>query len=226
MVRNAGDPNSPQRREALSELLQTYWYPLYGFIRRQGYEANQAEDLLQGFIAALLERDALKNVRAGEGRFRNFLLVCLRNFMASEASRAAAQKRGGGKQVLSLDFEDAVARYQHQPAHEATAEKLFERDWALELIQQTFSRLAEEWKQHGKESHFAKLSPYLVGADERASYAETATELGTSEGAVKTAVHRIRARFRQLLCEQVSATLASDELLEDEIRRMFAALDV
>jgi RNA polymerase sigma-70 factor (ECF subfamily) len=226
VVRHAGDPSSPQRREALAELLQTYWYPLYGFIRRQGYDSNQAEDVLQGFIAGLLERDSLQNVRAGEGRFRNFLLVCLRNFMASEASRAAAQKRGGGARVLSLDFDDAMTRYHLQPAHEATAEKLFERDWALELIQQTVSRLADEWRQQGKESHFAQLSPYLVGAEERASYAATASALGMTEGAVKTAVHRLRARFRQLLCEQVSATLANDELLADEIRRMFAALNV
>jgi RNA polymerase sigma-70 factor (ECF subfamily) len=226
MVLDAGDPSSPRREQALAELLQVYWYPLYGFIRRQGHNAVEAEDLLQDFIARLLEKEALQNVREGQGRFRNFLLVCLRHHLASEAERANAQKRGGGKRQFSLDFDTADARYRNEPAHAATADRLFERDWALELIQQTFRRLAAEWQKQGKMKQFAALNRFLIGSAEAGTYAAAGREIGMSEGAVKTAVHRLRARFRQLLCEQVSCTLANDELLEDEIRRLFAALSV
>jgi len=226
MVLQAGDPNSPVRQQALSELLQSYWYPLYGFIRRQGRDAVEAEDLLQDFVTRLLEKDLLQGVREGQGRFRNFLLVCLRNYMTDEASRSGALKRGGGVRKLSLDFESAGVRYRSEPSHEATAERLSERDWALELIQQTFGRLSAEWESQGKSRHFTALSKFLIGSSTDATYAATGVELGMSEGAVKTAVHRLRGRFRQLLCEQVSATLSSDELLEDEIRRLFAALGV
>jgi RNA polymerase sigma factor (sigma-70 family) len=226
MVLHAGDPNSPMRQKALAELLQAYWYPLYGFIRRQGRSAVDAEDLLQDFIARLLEHGSLKNVREGQGRFRNFLLVCLRNYMADEAARATAQKRGGGRRGLTLDFESAAGRYQMEPVHDATADRLFERDWALELIQQTFGRLAAEWQEQGKTKQFAALGKFLVGSSGDATYAAVGVELGMSEGAVKTAVHRLRGRFRQLLCEHVSATLENDDVLEDEIRQLFAALSV
>lgn len=224
MVLEAGDPSSPRRQEALAELLKAYWYPLYGFIRRQGHNAAEAEDLLQDFIARLLEKDGLRDVRQGQGRFRNFLLVCLRNHLACEHERANAQKRGGSARKLSLDFHTADRRYLMEPSHDATADKLFERDWALELIQQTFQRLAAESTEQDKSDQFSALSKYLVGAEDAVPYAATARALGTSEGAVKTAVHRLRTRFRQLLCQQVSATLADDELLEDEIQRLFSAL--
>jgi RNA polymerase sigma-70 factor (ECF subfamily) len=226
MVFQAGDPSSPARDEAFAELLRLYWYPLYAFIRRQGHNAHQAEDLLQSFLARLLENESLQQVRQGQGRFRNFLLVCLRNYMTNEAERANAQKRGGGKRTLSLDFESADSRFQFEPAHQVTAERLFERDWALELIQNTFSQLSCEWRGQGKSHQFDALSKFLVGTAEGVTYAAAGRELGMSEGAVKTAVHRLRARFRQVLCEQVSATLADDELLDDEIRRLFEALSV
>jgi DNA-directed RNA polymerase specialized sigma24 family protein len=127
---------------------------------------------------------------------------------------------------LSLDFDTANSRYRHEPAHDTTAERLFERDWAIELIEQTFHRLASEWQQQGKTEQFAALSKFLIGTANGATYAATGAGLGMSEGAVKTAIHRLRGRFRQLLCEQVSTTLASDEILEDEIRRLFSALSM
>jgi RNA polymerase sigma factor (sigma-70 family) len=226
VVLQAGDRNSPLREQALAELLQSYWYPLYGFIRRQGYSAEAAEDLLQGFIARLLEKDSLRNVQEGRGRFRSFLLVCLRNYLASEAERTSAQKRGGGSHALSLDFETADSRYQLEPSHDVTAERLFERDWALEVIEQTFARLKAESAAAGKDRQLATLSKYLIAAESTPPYAAAAESLGMSEGAVKTAVHRLRARFRELLCDEVAATLGKDDLLEDEIQRLFAALRV
>jgi RNA polymerase sigma-70 factor (ECF subfamily) len=226
MVLQAGDRNSPEREAALAELLQAYWYPLYGYIRRQGYEAHAAEDLLQGFIARLLEKDSLRDVQEGRGRFRNFLLVSLRNYLASEVERSRAQKRGGNSRVLSLDFKAADARYQCEPSHDVTADRLFERDWALGVIEQTFARLAAESSEADKGRQFAMLSKYLASTTTAPSYAEAAVELGMSEGAVKTAVHRLRAKFRERLCEQVATTLGNDDLMEDEIHRLFAALRV
>jgi RNA polymerase sigma-70 factor (ECF subfamily) len=224
MVLQAGDHNSPQREQALADLLQSYWYPLYGYVRRQGYPADRAEDLMQGFMTRLLEKDSLRNVREGRGRFRSFLLVCLRNYLTSEVERTQAQKRGGNSRILSLDFATADARYQHEPSHEMTAARLFERDWALEVIEQTFARLKAESNGNAKERQFAVLSKYLIATEASPPYSAVAAELAISEGAVKTAVHRLRARFRELLCDQVAATLDSDDLLEDEIHRLFAAL--
>jgi RNA polymerase sigma factor (sigma-70 family) len=226
VVLQAGDRDSAERDAALAELLEAYWYPLYGFIRRQGYNEHEAEDLLQGFIARLLEKDSLSHVGEGRGRFRNFLLVCLRNYLAGAVEQASAQKRGGGRRPVSIDFQGAGARYAHEPAHELTAQRQFERDWALELIGQAFSRLKAEWNSTGKEKQFTALSKYLVGAEPAPSYAAVAAKLGMTEGAVKTAVHRLRGQFREALCEQVAATLDHDDLLEDEIRRLFAALSV
>ncbi|MFO0789946.1 MAG: RNA polymerase subunit sigma-24 [Pirellulales bacterium] len=226
IVLQAGDRNSPEREQALAELLQSYWYPLYCYIRRRGHQAAAAEDLLQSFIARLLEKDSLRGVRAGQGRFRNFLLVALRNYLASESERAHAQKRGGNVRTLALDFEAADARFRREPSHNVTADRLFERDWALDVIEQTFARLAAEWGTASKQKQFAVLSKYLINSNAAPPYSAAASELGASEGAVKTAVHRLRSRFRQLLCEQVATTLGNDDLMEDEIRRLFAALSV
>ena len=226
MVLQAGDQDSPHREQALSELLQAYWHPLYCYIRRQGYQQAAAEDLLQAFVANVLERNSFSKVHAGRGRFRNFLLVCLRNFLASEAERAHTLKRGGATRALSLDFEGADARYQLEPSHDLTAERLFERDWALGIIEKTFATLSGQWTQAGKVKQFEVLSKYLVAAQSDPTYADAAAQLGVSEGAVKTAVHRLRAQFRELLCEQVMSTLGNDDLLEDEIRLLFSALSV
>lgn len=226
MVLQAGDQNSPQREQALAELLKAYWQPLYRYIRRQGYQAAMAEDLLQAFMANVLEHDSFRNVQAGRGRFRNFLLVCLRNFLNSEAERARAAKRGGSTQLLSLDFAEADARYQLEPSHDLTADRLFERDWALDVIEKAFAALANQWQQAGKQQQFEVLSKYLIATRPVQPYAEVAAQLGMSEGAIKTAVHRLRAQFRELLCEQVMATLGNDDLLEDEIRLLFSALSV
>jgi RNA polymerase sigma-70 factor (ECF subfamily) len=226
MVLQAIDRNSPFREEALAELLQAYWYPLYGYIRRRGYDAHTAEDLLQAFLASVLEKDSFRGVQQGQGRFRNFLLVCLRNFLVSEVERARALKRGGNLRIGSLDFAGADARYQLEPSHNITAERLFERDWAQGIIEQTFARLAGEWAKSGKARQFQILSRYLITTSAAPSYAEAAAKLRTTEGAVKTAVHRLRAQFRELLCQHVVTTIGNDDLLEDEIRHLFSALSL
>jgi RNA polymerase sigma-70 factor (ECF subfamily) len=224
VVLQAADRSSPEHRAAMAAMLQVYWYPLFVFIRRQGYDVHQAEDLLQGFLTRLLEKDLLQNVGEGHGRFRNFLLVCLRRFLANEAEREQAAKRGGGTAKLSFDFAAADARYRHEPADELTPQRQFERDWAIELLERTFQRLAEAWSAAGKHELFSTLKEFLVAPREGASYAATAQRFGMTEGAVKTAVHRLRAQFRQILCDEVAATVDRDELLEDEIRRLFSAL--
>jgi RNA polymerase sigma factor (sigma-70 family) len=213
-----------RQREALGELVSQYWQPLYGFIRRQGHAAHDAEDLLQGFLTRVVEKESLRRAAPGHGRFRNFLLVCLRHYLANESERARALKRGGAVRAWSLDVAGAEAALGREAADELTPQRRFDRDWAVEVLEQTMGRLAESWAEAGKAKQFAALAPYLSGAGETASYAEAATRLGSSEGAVKTAVYRLRQEFRRLLCEQVAATLDRGELLEDEIRRLFAAL--
>jgi RNA polymerase sigma factor (sigma-70 family) len=205
-------------------MLQLYCYPLYTYLRRQGHNMHEAEDLLQAFIARMLEKEFLQDVAAGRGRFRNFLLVSLRRFVASEQERASAQKRGGQSALHSLDSQEADRRYASDPAHELTAERLFDRAWALQLLHQALARLNESWQSAGKAEVFNTLKGFLLPQHGEGSYRQAAQRLGMTEGAVKTAVHRLRAQFRQILCEQVAATLDRDELLEDEIHRLFAAL--
>jgi RNA polymerase sigma-70 factor (ECF subfamily) len=205
-------------------MLQLYWYPLFSYLRRQGHNVHEAEDLLQAFIARVLEKDVLQDVAAGRGRFRNFLLVSLRRFMAGEHERASAQKRGGQSAIHSFDLRDADRRYASDPAHELTAERLFDRAWAMQLLRQSLVRLNESWQLADKAEVFKALKGFLLPQHGEGSYREAAQRLGMTEGAVKTAVHRLRAQFRQILCEQVAATLDRDELLEDEIHRLFAAL--
>jgi RNA polymerase sigma factor (sigma-70 family) len=211
-------------REALAEMLEGYWHPLYFYLRRRGCEVHQAEDLLQGFILRMLEKGYLENVVSGRGRFRNFLLVSLRNYLASDHERTSAQRRGGQAITHSLDIQAAEGRYQADPAHELTAERLFDRAWALGLLEQSLVRLSEAWRMAAKERQLEALKVFLAPHSEAISYREAAGKLGLTEGAVKTAVHRLRTQFRQILCELVAATLDREELLEDEIHRLFAAL--
>jgi RNA polymerase sigma factor (sigma-70 family) len=224
LVMRAASGDSQRGREALAEMLEGYWYPLYFYLRRQDYDVHQAEDLLQGFVLRMLEKGYLANVISGRGRFRNFLLVSLRNYLASDHERTTAQKRGGRAITHSLDIQAAEGRYQADPAHELTAERLFDRAWALGLLEQSLARLAEAWRVAGKGQQLELLKSYLVLQSETISYRDAAEKLGLTEGAIKTAVHRLRTQFRHILCDLVASTLDREELLEDEIRRLFAAL--
>jgi len=224
MVLAARERGSPAAQAALAELCRTYWYPLYAFIRRQGHSADLAQDLTQELFSRLLEKDFLGTVQPDKGKFSSFLLACCKHFLANERDRQRAQKRGGGAALLPLDFGSAEERYTREPFHELTPEKLFERRWALTLLDQVLARLREEMRQQGKLQTFDRLKQFLMGEKNKVSHAQIAEELGMTEGAVKVAVHRLRKRYRELLREEIAQTVDDPGQVEDEIRALFAAL--
>jgi RNA polymerase sigma-70 factor (ECF subfamily) len=224
LVVAARDGSASEAREALAALCGTYWYPLYAFIRRQGHGADEAQDLTQGFFAQLLERDFLDSVDRAKGRFRSFLLAACRHFLANEYDRARAQKRGGGRAMLSLDFQAAEGRYSLEPAHELTPEKVFDRHWALTLLDQVLSRLRDEFTRAEKAGLFERLKGYLTGERSAGPYAQAAAELDMTEGALKVAVHRLRRRYRELLQEEIGRTVSDPAEVKEEIADLFAAL--
>jgi RNA polymerase sigma-70 factor (ECF subfamily) len=201
-----------------------YWYPLYAYVRSRGHSHDRAQDLTQEFFATLLEKDGLAAVEQGKGRFRSFLLAACQHFLANQHDREQAQKRGGGRQFVPIDFQGAEGRYRHEPAHGETPERLFERRWALALLERVLARLRAEYEASGRGRLFERLKARLTGGDAGVPHAEAAEELGLSEGAVKVAVHRMRKRYRELLREEIAQTLDDPGQVEDEIRSLFAAL--
>lgn len=210
--------------EAVASLCEAYWYPLYAFTRRRGYDRDDALDLTQGFFAALLEKDYLDDLRSGEGRFRSFLLAALKHHVSKQRERDQALKRGGGHTILSIDADTAERRYRHEPAHEWTPERAYERSWALTILKHVERRLASELDGEGKAEMYRRLGPAALGRRPPRPHRETAHALGISEDAVKMAVLRLRRRFGRLLREEVAKTVASDEQVEDEIRSLLATL--
>ena len=196
VVLSAGDKDSPRSAEALEKLCQAYWYPLYAYVRRRGYSPEDAQDLTQEFFARLLDRNAVATVSPDKGRFRSFLLASMNHFLADEWDKARAQKRGGGQAPLPLQFDTAETRYGHEPADQVTPEQSFERRWALTLLDTVLNRLRATYEQEGRAELFAALNPCLVGDRTAQPYAELAVKLGVSEGTVKSAVHRLRQRYR------------------------------
>jgi RNA polymerase sigma-70 factor (ECF subfamily) len=212
-------------REALTTLCETYWYPLYAFLRARGHRTEDAEDLTQAFFARVLEKNAIGRADPARGRFRSFLLSSLTHFAANEHDRDVAKKRGGGAPALSLEFERAEGRFQLEPVTDDTPEKIFDRRWALTLLDRVLSRLQTEGgRGGGGETQFAVLKNYLTGEEPQLRYADTARELGMSEGAVKVAVHRLRRRFRDLVRDEISHTVSLPEEIEDELRHLWAAI--
>jgi RNA polymerase sigma factor (sigma-70 family) len=201
---------------ALEELCRTYWYPLYAYVRRRGYEAHEAEDLTQEFFARLLTKNYLADVEREKGKFRSFLLASLKHFLANEWDKARAQKRGGGQTFVSLDAE---TRYRQEPADELSADKLLDRQWALALLDLVLTRLEAETDA----TQFAALKSFLTADKDTIPYAEVAGKLRTTEGAVKVAVHRLRKRYRALLREEIAHTVAGPAEVDEEIRHLFAA---
>lgn len=220
----AQDRGAPEAGAALAELCRAYWYPLYAFIRREGHSADDAQDVTQEFFARLLEKDYLATVDRARGKFRSFLLAACRHFLSNERDRVRAQKRGGGRHALSLDFPGAEQRYSREPAHDLTPEKLFERRWALTLLDQVLARLREEFVRSEKAALFHRLKGFLMGQKDAGRYRQIAEELGMSEGAVKVTVHRLRKRYRELLQEEISRTVHDPGQVEEEIRDLFVAL--
>jgi RNA polymerase sigma factor (sigma-70 family) len=224
LILAARDRASPRAREALSALCQAYWYPLYAFIRRQGHSADAAEDLTQEFFARFLETDFLAAVDRDKGRFRAFLLAACKHFLANRRDHDKAQIRGGAHRIVSIDTTEAEGRYRLEPVHHLTPEALFERRWALTLLDQVFEQLRHEFDQAGKSDQFEALKSTLTGDRCGVPYARIAERLGTTEGAVQVAAHRLRRRYRAALRARIAATVDDPARIDDEIRDLFAAL--
>jgi RNA polymerase sigma factor (sigma-70 family) len=220
----AGQAPTVDSREALARLCELYWYPLYAYVRRWGYDADQAQDLTQEFFARLLEKHYLRAADPARGRFRSFLLASLKHFLSNERDRAGAVKRGGRATVVPLELENAEGRYCREPADSETPETIYERRWALTLLERTLARLRHELEAAGKQALFARLEGHLTGDQETLPYADLCAELGMSEGAIKVAVHRLRRRFGALLREEISETVSDSAEVDDEIRQLFQAL--
>ena len=221
---SARDPLSPHADAALETLCRAYWYPLYAYVRRLGHAPADAEDLTQEFFRRLLEKEWLLSADPGKGRFRTFLLVALKRFLANEWKRASRQKRGGAVPLLPLDTEVAEHRYLAEPAAALPADRLFERRWALTLLERTMDRLRAEYGRAGKAAEFQELKRFLTADRSAIAYAQIAGELALTEGAARVAVHRLRRRFREVFREETAHTVAAAEDVDEELRYLLLAL--
>ena len=222
LVVAAGDPHRKEAQPALVSLCENYWYPLYAYLRRRGYSADEAQDLTQEFFVRVLEGRYLDRADPEKGRFRSFILTSLKFFVADEQDRHRARKRGGGV-LVPLEFSSGEERYQREPAHHETPERIFERRWALSLLDRVVERLRNEFVHHGRPEHFERLKMFLLGQSD-APYAALAREMNTSEGALKVAIHRLRKRYRELFRQEIADTVADPTEVESELRYLAAVL--
>ena len=206
--------------EALETLCRSYWYPLYAYVRRQGHGVQDAEDLTQEFLARFLARQYLQRADPCRGRFRAFLIQSLKHFLVNEWARARAAKRGGAQTPHSLDAPAMEERYQAEPADEQSPDRLYEKRWAITMLERVVERLRGEFATAGKAALFEQLKDVLWGEKHALSYAQLGAEAGLSEGALKVAVHRLRRRYRELLREEVSQTVASEAEIDNELRHL------
>jgi len=223
LVVAAGKRSLPSSDQAMAALCQAYWFPLYAYARRRLEDIHLAQDLTQEFFTRLFEKNILASAQQERGRFRGFLLTAFKNFLANEGDKTRAQKHGGGIVPLSLDFSAGDSRYAREPSHTWTPERLFERQWALTLLDQVLAALRAEYVADDKKMLFDRLKVYLTG-ETNVTHAEIAPQLDMSEGAVKVAAHRLRKRYRELLRREVAQTVADPSEVDDEIRRLFEAL--
>ena len=222
VVMSAGQSESPQAAQALERLCRTYWYPLYAYVRRRGHGPDDAKDLTQEFFARLLEKKSLARADRAKGRFRSFLLGALNHFLADEKDRAEAKKRGGGQTLISWDQDDAEERIGAEPMDELSPERIFERRWALSVLEQATKRLRNEYHATGQAQLFEHLKSYIEGGTDTPSYAETAIQLDLSESAVKSAIFRFRRRYHELVRAEVGQTVADANELDEELRQLRA----
>lgn len=222
LVVAAADPGRKETHSALVSLCENYWYPLYAYLRRRGYPADQAQDLTQEFFVRVLEGRYIDRADPEKGRFRSFILTSLKFFVADERDRDRAQKRGGGA-LLPLEFSSGEERYQREPAHDETPERIFERRWALAVLDRVVERLRNEFILHGRPEHFERLKVFLLGQSDT-PYAELARQMNTSEGALKVAIHRLRKRYRELFRQEIADTVADPAEVESELRFLAAVL--
>ena len=223
VVLAAGRRSTPQSDRALEELCRTYWFPLYAYVRRRGHTKEDAEDLTQAFFARFLQRNYLSTLDAEKGRFRAFLLGCLKHFLANEWDKSQAQKRGGQALHLSLDWKTADTQFQIASVAEPSPDKAFDREWAVALLEQVIQRLQAECETDGRAKQFAELRVFLTVGKGVLPYATAAKSLGLDEAAARSAVHRLRKRYRQLLREEIARTLADPAQVDEEMRAIFGA---
>lgn len=220
----AGSGDTASAKNALEHLCRTYWPPIYAFVRRQRGNPHDAQDLTQEFFARLLAQNTVARADPQRGRFRSFLLASLKNFLASEWDKARARKRGGGAQLLPLDFDTAETRCPQPAAPNDTPDRAFDRQWAVTLLEVVLERLRREYADAGRDDLFLGLKDTLAGGRAEIPYRDLGAQLGLSEGAVKVAAHRLRRRYRELLREEITNTVAGPEEVEEELRQLFAAL--
>lgn len=224
MVLLAAQSDSPAAAAALQKLCRAYWQPLYFFVRRRGYSAPEAEDLTQEFFRRLLETRGLRKADPARGKFRSFLLGAMKNFLANEWDRARAQKRGGGAPLLSLDAEAAEELYGLEAVDQLTADKIYERRWAQALLDRSLSRLRGEAVTSMPAGRWEAFEPFLTDEPDAPSYADTAARLALTPQAVKSAIHRLRGRFRDICREEIAQTVADPTEVDEEIRQLLVAL--
>lgn len=222
VVIRAGKAEEIQAREALGELCGAYWYPLYAFSRRQGNSPSEAEDLTQSFFARLLEKGDVTGADPEKGRFRTYLLTLFKRYMANEWNRQHTLKRGGFQTAVPIDVEWAESRFSAEPAHGEQPDILFERQWALALLDRAMAQLQREYAESGRSTLFEHLEACLVRGEAALSYRETAASLDLTEAAVKMAVRRLRNRYREILREEIGKTVASPEEVDAEIQHLFS----
>ena len=215
---------SPESQQALERLCGIYWYPLYAYARRKGYDTESAKDLTQGLFARLFERNDLANVQRDKGKFRSFLLASLNHFMSDEWDKARAQKRGGDKVLLSLDESSGEERYRLEPADNMDPEKLFERRWALTLLDQALERLKENYTKTGKSELYEALKVFALAEPNAPTYVQLAAQLGRAEGTIKSDVSRLRENYREMIREQVAHTVSDPAEIDDEIRYLIRVI--
>ncbi len=231
LVLSAGHRSSPDSRRALESLCEAYWYPLYAYVRRRVSDVNEAQDLTQAFFVELLQKNYVGSATPQRGRFRAFLLTALKHFLSKQWDKARAQKRGGGRASISLDFKaldfkDADSRYHIEPCGGLTAEQLYDRQWALTLLRQIMQRLENEFAEKGKAKQFQHLSGFIIGEHSGTTYCDVAAKLNMTEAAAKMAAHRMRRRYRHLLREEIAQTVDGPDDVDDEIRNLFATLEM
>lgn len=226
VVLAAGDRANSHCTEALQSLCQTYWYPLYAYVRHRGHKRQDAKDLTQAFFARLLEKEQLGRVTCDGGKFRSFLLVALKHFLTDQWKHNQAQKRGGGRSILSVDMNlgEAETRYLQEPVDTTTPESLFEQNWAVTLLNTVLEHVQQEQQALGKGEQFAQLKFCLTGQRSDVPYTELAQRLDISEASLKVTVHRLRQRYRELLRQEVAHTVSTPEEIEDELRYLFQVL--
>ena len=225
IVISAGRTSTPDSKQALESLCETYWYPLYAYVRRRVPNVDEAHDMTQAFFAELLERNYVGTAEPQRGRFRAFLITAFKHFLSKQWEKAKAQKRGSGRIPLSLDFDSADSTFRIEADSGRTAEQLYDQQWAIALLGRILERLEVESQQAGKGNRFAELKGFIIGDHSGATYAAVAKNLGMSDAAAKKSASRKRRRFGQLLREEIAHTVGRPDEVEDEIRNLFAILE-